>query len=74
MSEFLIFREKRMSSKLRMDEIVFDDELEGRFNSNYTETHTRRKPVKSKRKKQDSENYIYERSMKRNAADQFENR
>lgn len=61
-----------MSSKLRMDEIAFDDELEGRFASDYTVTNSRKKLVKGKRKKHEAQNYIHERSMKRSAAERAE--
>jgi hypothetical protein len=62
-----------MSNKLRLDDIAFnDDELNDDYTLNSEVTNARRKTTKTKRKKQGSENYMHERSLKRGPLDNHE--
>jgi|TARA_R110002050_G_scaffold90049_21_gene189598 hypothetical protein len=66
-------QDKVMSSKLRLGEIAFDDDdFDRGFKKPTTALNSRKRAGKQKRKKQDSDNYLVERSMKRGAADSFE--
>ncbi|WP_067864682.1 hypothetical protein [Neptuniibacter marinus] len=62
-----------MSSKLRLGEIAFDDDdFDHGFKKPNTGLNSRKRAGKSKRKKQDSDNYFVERSMKRGTMDNSE--
>ena len=62
-----------MSSKLRLEEIAFDDDnFDHEFELASAAPASRKKANKSKRKKQDSGNYLAERSLKRGALESCE--